>query len=85
LRDVGETRSATDIDHHFHRTHGIEWASGACEYLADLGLIGKASTTVQLTKRSNTDVQELAFFHLAPRKTPQQKQTQTHKPRRHGP
>ena len=36
----------------------------ACEYLADQGLIGKASTAVQLTRRSNVEVQELAFFYL---------------------
>ena len=36
----------------------------ACEYLADQGLIGKASTPVRLTKRSNVEVQELAFFYL---------------------
>ena len=34
----------------------------ACEYLADQGLIGKASTPVRLTKKSNVEVQELAFF-----------------------
>ena len=34
----------------------------ACEYLADQGLIGKASTPVRLTKRSNVEVQELAFY-----------------------
>jgi hypothetical protein len=33
--------------------------------LADQGLIGKASTPVQLTRKSNALVQELAFFHLA--------------------
>ena len=38
----------------------------ACEYLADQGLIGKASTPVRLTKRSNVDVQELAFFYVRP-------------------
>ena len=32
--------------------------------LADRGLIGKASTPVRLTKRSNIVVEELAFFHL---------------------
>jgi hypothetical protein len=35
----------------------------ACEYLADLGLIGKASTPVLLTKRSTVTVEELAFFY----------------------
>ena len=45
---------------------GTSTSSGvttACEYLADQGLIGKASTPVRLTKRSNVDVQELAFFY----------------------
>jgi hypothetical protein len=82
LREAGDTRSATDIDHHFDRTHGIGYVSAACEYLADLGLIGKAATTIQLTKKSNADVQELAFFHLA--KKPTQPQPQKQKPRRHG-
>jgi uncharacterized protein len=74
LREVGEVRSATDLDDHFARNHGIESVTTACEYLADQGLLGKASTTVQLTRRSNTGLQELAFFHLpdaarpAPRK-----------------
>ena len=34
----------------------------ACEYLADQGLIGKASLPVHLTRRSNVEVQETAFF-----------------------
>jgi uncharacterized protein len=65
LRDVAETRSCTEIENYFHRTVGISGVTQACEYLADEGLIGKASTPVQLTKRSNVDVQELAFFYLA--------------------
>jgi hypothetical protein len=35
-----------------------------CEYLADQGLLGKASTPVRLTKKSNVELQELAFFYL---------------------
>jgi hypothetical protein len=66
LRDVGETRSCTEIENHFTRTLGIQGVTSACEYLADEGLIGKASTPVQLTRRSNVDVQELAFFYLSP-------------------
>ena len=64
LREVGEARSCTEIENHFERNYGIEGVTTACEYLADQGLIGKASTTVQLTKRSNITVQELAFFYL---------------------
>jgi hypothetical protein len=62
LMEVGEARSATEIEHHFQRNFGIEGVIGACEYLADLGLIGKAQVPVRLTKRSNIDVNELAFF-----------------------
>jgi hypothetical protein len=62
LREAGEARSATEIEDHFTRNFGIAGATMACEYLSDQGLIGKASTPVRLTKRSNVDVQELAFF-----------------------
>ena len=64
LRDVGETRSCTEIDDYFAKTYGVEHVTGICEYLADQGLIGKASTAVQLTKRSTMEVQELAFYSL---------------------
>jgi len=70
LRDVGEARSATEIEDHFSRNFGIEGVTTACEYLADLGLLGKAGASVQLTKRSNIAVQELAFFHLTDRSAP---------------
>jgi hypothetical protein len=65
LGEVGETRSATDLEDHFRRNHGIEGAIIACEYLADRGLIGKAGMPVQLTRRSTVMVQELAFFALS--------------------
>jgi predicted nucleotidyltransferase len=64
LRDVGEARSCTELEDHFRRNLDLSGVTVACEYLADQGLIGKASVPVQLTKRSNIDVQELAFFHL---------------------
>jgi hypothetical protein len=63
LRDVGETRSATEIESHFKRNFDISGATTACEYLADRGLLGKAGVTVRLTKKSNVPVQELAFFY----------------------
>ena len=62
LREVGEARSATEIEDHFKRNFGLEGVVGACEYLADLGLIAKVSVPVRLTKRSNVDLEELAFF-----------------------
>jgi hypothetical protein len=62
LRDVGEARSATEIEDHFKRNYGIGGVTGVCEYLADQGLIAKVPLPARLTKRSNVDVQELAFF-----------------------
>jgi predicted nucleotidyltransferase len=62
LQEVGEARSATEIDAHFAKTYGIQYVTTACEYLADLEIIGKASIATHLTKRSHVDVQELAFF-----------------------
>jgi uncharacterized protein len=64
LRDAGEARSATEIDHHFTRHFDIAHVTTACEYLADQGLIGKVSLPVRLTKKSSIDVQELAFVYL---------------------
>jgi hypothetical protein len=64
LREVGEARSSTEIEAHFKRNFNVEGVATACEYLADQGLIGEASTPVQLTKRSNVRVEEQAFVHL---------------------
>ena len=64
LREVGEARSATEIEAHFKRNFNIEGITSACEYLADQGMIGVASTAVHLTKKSNVMLQELAFVHL---------------------
>jgi len=64
LRDVGETRSATEIEDHFTRNFGVAHVTTVCEYLADRGLLGKASVPVKLTRRSNIEVQETAFFHV---------------------
>jgi hypothetical protein len=63
LREVGEARSCTEIESYFKRTFDVSGVTTVCEYLADEGLIGKASTPVQLTRKSNVRVQELAFFY----------------------
>jgi len=63
LRDVGETRSATDIEDHFARNFGVPHVTTVCEYLADRGLLTKASVPIKLTRHSNIEVQEQAFFH----------------------
>jgi predicted nucleotidyltransferase len=62
LEEVGEARSCTEIEALFKRNFNVEGVTTACEYLADQGLIGKASTPVQITKKSNVLLQELAFF-----------------------
>jgi predicted nucleotidyltransferase len=64
LREVGEARSCTEIDAHFSRTFDLDGVTGACEYLADRGVVGKASAGVRLTRTSNVQVQELAFFYI---------------------
>jgi hypothetical protein len=64
LRDAGEARSAAEIEAHFHRNFNIEGVSSACEYLAARGLISAVSIAAHLTKKSNIQVQELAFVYL---------------------
>jgi hypothetical protein len=66
LREAGEARGATEIDAHFQRAMGVGHVSGACEYLADQGVIGRAAIAARLTKKSTADVQELAFYALTP-------------------
>lgn len=70
LKDAAEARPCSEIEAHFKRTTDVSGATTACEYLADRGLIGKASVPARLTKRSNLDVQELAFFYQAPNDAP---------------
>ena len=64
LREVGEARSCTEIEGYFKRNFDVSGVITVCEYLADRGLIGKASIPVQLTRRSTVEVQELAFYIL---------------------
>jgi uncharacterized protein len=64
LREAGEARSSSEIEAHFTRNFDVGGVTTACEYLADQGLVGKASTPVRLTKKSHVEVQELAFFYV---------------------
>ena len=64
LREVGDARSSTEIEYHFEKHFDVHGVLTVCEYLADQGLIGKASTPLRLTKKSNIAVQELAFFAM---------------------
>ena len=58
----GEPQSVTQLFHYFERNYNSEHVVLACEWLADLGIIEKASTPVKLTVRSQSEVEELAFF-----------------------
>ena len=62
LREAGEARCCKEIEDYFQKNYDTSCVTTACEYLADQGLIGKASTPVHLTKRSHVEMQELAFF-----------------------
>ena len=62
LGEAGEIRSASDLESHFQRSFGISGVTTACEYLADQGMLFKASSPVRATKRSSASLQELAFF-----------------------
>jgi len=64
LKEVGDVRSASDLEAHFSRNFDVEGVTTACEYLSDRGLVSKVSTPIQLTKRSNISVQEMAFAYL---------------------
>lgn len=64
LREAGEARTCTEIETHFENTFDVGGVTTACEYLADQNILGKASIARRLTKRSNVDVQELAFFAI---------------------
>jgi len=63
LRETGDTRSASDLEAHFTRNFDVQGVTVACEYLSDHGFIHKVSTPLQLTKRSNISVQEMAFVY----------------------
>jgi predicted nucleotidyltransferase len=65
LKEIGEARSCTELEDHFKRHYNVSGVTTVCEYLADRGLIGKAAISVQLTRRSNIEVQELAFFYTS--------------------
>ena len=64
LREVGEARSARDLDDHFTRHMNLTGVTIVCEYLADQGWLGKAAAPAKLTSRSNVQVQEMAFYYV---------------------
>ena len=63
LREAGDARAVSEIDHHFKRTRDLDGVMLTCEYLADQGYLGKVSTGMRATKKSSVSLQELAFFY----------------------
>lgn len=63
LRDAGTIRSATDIDTFFANQMNVGGIVTACEWLADKGIITKASSPVRLTRKSQVEFDELAFYY----------------------
>jgi len=64
LREAGEARACSEIEHHFTRNLGVSDVTTVCEYLADQKLVEKVSLGAKLTKKSAVPVQELAFVYL---------------------
>lgn len=62
LREEGELRSMTDINHHFNRHFNIEGVDTACEWLADEGFLKKLATPIRLTDKSRVNVEEAAYY-----------------------
>jgi predicted nucleotidyltransferase len=62
LREEGELRSMTDINHYFSRHFNIESVGIACEWLADEGFLQKLAMPVRLTDKSRTSVEEAAYY-----------------------
>jgi hypothetical protein len=64
LREAGEARTCSEIDAHFKRHFDIGEACGACEYLADQGLLMKVAVPRRLTRKSTVQLPELAFLFV---------------------
>ncbi len=62
LREQGEVRSSTDINHYFVRQMNIEGADMACEWLADEGYLDKFAAPVRITAKSRVDLEEAAYY-----------------------
>jgi predicted nucleotidyltransferase len=63
LSEAGTIRSATEIGTWFKNQMNVEGAVMACEWLADKGIISKAAAPVRLTKKSQVEFDELAFYY----------------------
>jgi uncharacterized protein len=63
LAEAADVRSMSEIDAWFHKQLHLEGVSGACEWLADRGVITKVSAPARLTRRSQVELEEMAFHY----------------------
>jgi hypothetical protein len=62
LREEGEVRSITEMNHFFERNYNIEGVDNACEWLSDEGIIQKFAVPVRLTTKSRVSMEEAAYY-----------------------
>ncbi len=62
LDEAADIRSVTEIDDWFGKQMRVG-VTGACEWLADKGVITKVSSPVRLTRRSQVEMEEMAFYY----------------------
>src|SRR5262249_33550137 len=63
LREEGEVRSITEMNHYFERNYNIESVDNACEWLSDEGIIQKLAVPVRLTTKSRVSMEEAAYYY----------------------
>jgi hypothetical protein len=63
LREEGEVRSITEMNHYFERNMNLEGVDTACEWLADEGYIEKLAVPVRLTTKSRVAMEEAAYYY----------------------
>jgi len=63
LREEGEIRSITEINHYFALNYNVEGVDNACEWLSDEGLIQKLAVPVRLTTKSRVSMEEAAYYY----------------------
>jgi predicted nucleotidyltransferase len=66
LAGEATARSATEIDAWFEKQMGVRFASFACEWLAEKGVLVKDSLPMRLTAKSRVEVEEIAFYYPDP-------------------
>lgn len=63
LREEGEVRSITEMNHFFSRNYSIEGVDLACEWLADEGVVQKLAVPLRLTAKSRVNMEESAYYY----------------------